>query len=141
GRSSARQSQVDTVDDVFGAAIQATVDVEHPSDSLVHVLRGEAEHVIVEPVSAHGLVPVARNFIKATRVRWARRHYVLGGVVDGVTASEDDRVVIVVELVREEECASKAVVLRAVMPVMFVSRNRVHAKPAVLVLENGESVM
>src|SRR6185295_18547394 len=108
---------------------------------LVHVLSGKAEHVIVEPVSAHGLVPVTGNFIKTTRVRWARRHYVLSGVIDGVTASEDDRVVIIVELVREEVGPREAVIFRPVVSVVFVGRNRVHAKPAVVFLVYGESVV
>src|SRR6185369_3652039 len=99
GGSSARQSQVDAVDDVFGAAIEATVDVEHPGDSLVHVLRREAEHVIVEPVGAHGLVPVTGDLVKTAGVRGTRRHNVRGSRVDGVTTGQDDRIVIIVELV------------------------------------------
>src|SRR6185369_3069117 len=41
GGSSARESQVDAIDNIFGTAIKAAVDIEHPGDSLVHVLRGE----------------------------------------------------------------------------------------------------
>ena len=60
-----------------------------------------------------------------------------GGGVDAVAPGQDDWVVIVVELVREEEGAGKAVVLRPVMSVVFVRRNRVDAEAAVLVLVNG----
>ena len=61
----ARQAQVHAVIDRLIAAIQAAVDVEHGGVALVHVLRGEAEHVIVEPVRAHGLTPVARDIDEA----------------------------------------------------------------------------
>ena len=60
-RRAARQPQVHAVVDRLVAAIERAVDVEHPGIALVHVLRGEAEHVVVEPVRAHGFFPIARN--------------------------------------------------------------------------------
>ena len=49
----------------FIATIERAVDVEHGSVALVHVLRSEAEHVIVEPVRAHGFMPVAGDLVDA----------------------------------------------------------------------------
>src|SRR5206468_2905846 len=43
----ARKPQVHAVVDLLVAPIEAAVEIEHPGVALVHVLRGEAEHVIV----------------------------------------------------------------------------------------------
>ena len=131
-RRAARQPQVDAVVDRLVAAIEAAVDVEHRGVALVHVLRREAEHVIVEPVRAHRLVPVARHFDEAAAAVGRARHDVVGLRVDAVVPGEHDRPVVVVELAREEIRAREAVVLRAVMAVVLVRRDRVAPEAAVL---------
>src|ERR671929_170607 len=67
---------------------QRAVDVVHPGDALVHVLRGEAEHVVVEPVGAHRLVPVARDLGDAAVVIWATAPRIGRVGVDGAEAGD-----------------------------------------------------
>src|SRR6185369_17984320 len=112
------------------------INIEHSSHALVHVLSSEAEHVIMEPVSAHRLVPVTGDLVKTAGIRRTGGARVSRCCIDRVATGEHDWVVIIVKLVREEECASKAVVLRSVMPVVFVRRNRVDSEATVLVLVN-----
>ncbi len=95
----------------------------------------------MEPVSAHGLVPVTRDFHQATGVRGTRRTRVRSSGVDGVAPGEDDWIVVIVELIRKEEGAGKAVVLRSVMAVVFVSGDCMNAETSVLILENGKFVV
>ena len=52
--------------------------------------------------------------------------------IDGSEAAQLDRPVIVIELVREEERAGEAVVLRAVVAVVLMSADGVTAKAVVL---------
>jgi hypothetical protein len=132
-RPATGQLQVHAVVDRLVATVQGAVDVHHPGVALVHVLRGEAEHVVVEPMGAHGLVPVARNIEKAAGIGRPRGAWIRGAGVDGVAPGQDDGVVVVVELIGKEESACKAVVLRSVMSVVFVGRNRVNAETSVLV--------
>ena len=60
------------------------------------------------------------------------RHAIGGAGVDAEVPGEHDRPVVVVELVREEERAGEAVVLRAVVAVVLVRRDGVAAEAAVL---------
>src|SRR5262249_28921927 len=92
----------------------------------------EAEHVIVEPVGAHGLVPVARHLVDATVVRGTTGPRIRRSGVDRPPAGQDHGVVVVVELAGEEERPREAVVLGSVMSVVLVRRDRVPAKAAVL---------
>ena len=96
--------------------------------------------MIVEPVGAHRLVPVTRDLVKTAGIGRTGGAIISRCSIDTVPTREDDGIVIIVKLVREEEGAGKAVVLRSVMSVVFVSRNRVDAEASVLVLVNGESV-
>src|SRR6267143_2346763 len=130
--AAARQAQVHAVVDRLIAAVQGAVDVEHPSHALVHVLRGEAEHVVVEPVRAHRLVPVARDAVGTAGVVRGRCFRVRGRRVDAAEAGENDRPVVIVELVGEEERAGEPVVLRAVVAVVLVRRDGVDPEAAVL---------
>src|SRR5439155_25110837 len=57
---------------------------------------------------------------------------VRGGGVDGSPSRQDDGIVIVVELARVEERPRKAVVLRAVVPVMLVGAQSMDAEAPVL---------
>ena len=70
-----------------------------------------------------------------------RRLEIGGGGVDGVMPGQHDWIVIVVELVREEVCAGEAVVLRSVMAVVLVSRDRMNTEAAVLALLSREPVV
>ena len=131
-RRPARQPQVDTVVDLLVAAIQAAVDVEHRGVALVDVLRGEAEHVVVEPMRAHRLVPVPRHVHESARVRGGARHRIGRAGIHGGVPREHDRPVVVVVLVREEERPGEPVILRPVVPVVLVRGEGVAAETAVL---------
>ena len=137
----ARKPQVHAVVDLLVAPIEAAVEIEHPGVALVHVLRGEAEHVIVEPVRAHRFAPVARDLDEAAAVVGARRPAIGRGRVDRAHARQDDWIVVVVELAGEEEGAGEAVVLRAVVAVVLVRRDRVPPEAAVLPHVRGQSVV
>ena len=79
------------------------------------------EHVVVEPVRAHGLVPVARDLGDAARCRWASP--ALGSVASVLmlTCSPPARWASGSRRTgREEERAGEAVVLRAVVAVVLV---------------------
>ena len=130
----AGQAEVYAVIDCFIATIQGAVEVEHGSVAFVHVLRSEAEHVIMEPVRGHGFMPVAGDPIDSTAVIRAAGFRIRGIHVDAVMTRENDRPVIIIELSREEECAGEAVVLRAVVAVVLVRRNGVASKTTVLAL-------
>src|SRR2546430_3533547 len=128
----AGKSQIHAVIEPLVAAIERAVDVEHPGHALVHVLGGEAEHVIVEPVRAHGLVPVARDFVDAAVGSGAAGPTIGRGGVDVSPPGESDRIVVVVELAGEEEGPREAVILRPVVPVVLVDRDRVPPEAPVL---------
>ena len=85
----------------------------------------------MEPVRAHRLVPVARHVHQAAGVSRRARHRIGRARVHLVMAREHDRPVVVVGLVRKEERAGEAVVLRAVMAVVLVRRDRVASEAVV----------
>src|SRR5439155_20257646 len=107
------------------ATIEGAVDVEHPGHALVDVLGGEAEHVIVEPVAAHGLVPVAGDLDDATVVGGAAGPGIGSGGIDGPAARQDDGIGVVVELAGEEIGSRETAVLGSVVAVVLVVRDRV----------------
>ncbi len=65
-------------------------------------------------------MPVTRDLVDSTRIGRAAGHWVGSVNVDAVMPGQDNRPVIVVELSGEEECAGKAVILRAVVSVVLV---------------------
>ncbi len=81
---------------------------------------------------AHRLVPVAGDERQAAVVVRRARLRIDAVRVVGGAPREHDRPVVVVVLVREEERAGEAVVLRAVVAVVLVGGDRVAAEPAVL---------
>ena len=95
-------------------------------------MRGIAEHVIVEPVAAHGLVPVARNLGVSAAIIGTAGHGIGGIGIDGVVSGQDDGPVIVVELSREKEGAGIAVIFGAMMSVVLVSTDRVTTEATIL---------
>ena len=127
-----RQSEIDAVVDRLVATILCAVQVHRRGQTLVHALGGEAEHVVVEPVAAHCLVPVARNLddaavvIRAAGVGIGRRR------VDRAESGQHHGPVVVVELTGEEESPGEAVVLRPVVGVVLVGRSRVPAESTIL---------
>src|SRR6185437_13641959 len=112
--------------------IESTVNVEHPSHALVYVLRSETEHVVVEPVGGHGFMPVARDLVDPASI--------VGIRIDGVPSRKHNRIVIVIELTGEEISAGEAVILCAVVPVMFVSADGNPPEAAVLGEIGGQLV-
>src|SRR5262249_58169863 len=126
---------------VLVASIQGAIDVKHPEVALAHVLRGEAEHMVVEPVTTHGFAPVSGDFRDAAAAVGTSGPEVGGVRVDGVTPGEDDGPVVIVELAGEKVGARETVVLRTVMAVVFVGRDRVPAKSPVLRDVGGQPVV
>ena len=121
----AGQAQVDAVIKGLIAAVDGAVVVHHRRVALEHVLSRVVEHVVVEPVRAHGLAVVAADLhdpTVAVRIAGARVRRIR---VDGVVPGQDHRPAVVVELAREEERVGVAVALRRVVPVVLVGRDRV----------------
>src|SRR6185437_7480909 len=139
--SAGGQAEVDAVIDAFVTAIKGAVNVEHGSIALVHVLRSEREHVIVEPVRGHGFMPVARDLVTSTCVVRGGSFGIGGGGVDFKNTGQNDRPVIIVELVGEEERAGKAVVFRTVVAIVLVGGNGVPSEAVVLVHISGKPVV
>src|SRR3954470_1759705 len=133
--------EVDAVVDAFVTAIQGAVQVEHSCIALVHVLRGEAEHVIVEPVRRHGLLPVAGELGDAAAPVGAAAARIGRVGVHAAEAGMNDRVMVVVELARVEVSARETVVLGAVMAVVLVRRDGVDAEPGVRPRIRGQLVV
>jgi hypothetical protein len=130
----AGQAQVNAVVNRFVAPIQPAIDVEHPRDALIDILRGETEHVIVEPMRAHGLVPVAGDLVQAAIIRGAGCHGIAGVGVDRFQSRQHDRIVVVVKLAGEEIGASEAVVFCAVMAIVLMRGDRVPPETSISVL-------
>ncbi|MNZ59250.1 hypothetical protein D3C78_772810 [compost metagenome] len=144
----AGQAQVDPVFDRLVATIHGAVVVHHRRIALVDVLRGEIEHVVVEPVGAHGFAPVATDLDAAVvaglearrgivdiqgfaRGAGERRAGILGAGVDAVVTGQLDRPAIVVVLAREEERVGKTVAFRGRVAVMLMGADGVQAKAPV----------
>ena len=124
--------QVDAVVNRLIAAIQRTVEVEHRGVALIHVLGGELEHVVVEPMRTHSFAPVARNLGDAAASVRCPSPDVRRGGVDRRETCQHDRPVIIVELTGEEERPGETVVLRAVVAVVLVGADGMPAEPVVL---------
>ena len=122
----AGQAQVHTVIDRFVAAIEGGVVVHHRRVALVDVLRRVVLHVVMEPVRADGLAPVATDLDDAAvfvRVAGAR----IGGLgVDRVVTREDHRPTVIPVLAREDEGVREAVTFGRVVAVVLVRRDGVH---------------
>src|ERR1700744_1195524 len=86
----------------------------------------------MEPVRAHRLVPVTRNFINAAIVRRSTSTSVGRVLVDAVAPSQNDRVMVVIKLIGEKISAGESVILSTVMSVVFVRGNGMPAKAAIL---------
>ena len=128
----AGQPKVHPVVDCFIAAIKRAVDVGHRGVALVNVLGREAEHMVVEPVSAHRLVPVARDLVNAPAISRAACSRIGGCGVDRPESREHNGPVVVVKLAREEERSGESVVLRPVVCVVRMGRDRVPPEACVL---------
>src|SRR5476651_2843089 len=76
-------------------------------------------------------MPVTGLVDESTAAIRAAGHSVRGIRVDAVQTGEHDWPVIVIELTREEECTGKAVILCAVVAVVFVGGNGVTPKAVV----------
>src|SRR5579862_5422783 len=77
-------------------------------------------------------MPVARNFVDSTVAVGAAGARICSIGVHFKNSSQHDRPVIIVELVRIEECAGKAVILRTVMAVVLVRGDRMPSESIVL---------
>ena len=128
----AGQPQIYAVIHGLVSAIKAAVDVEHGGVAFVHVLRSEAEHVIVEPVGGHGFMPVTRDFVQSAVVSRAAGQRIGGISIEAEVPAQNDWPVIVIELAGEEVSSGEAIVLRSVMAVVLVRGNGVAAEPVVL---------
>ncbi|MNI14241.1 hypothetical protein D3C73_674940 [compost metagenome] len=144
----AGQTQVDAVLQRFVATIHGAVVVHHHRVALVDVLRGEIEHVVMEPVGTHGFTPVATDLDAAVvaglearrgivdiqgfaRGAGERRARILGAGVDGVVTGQLQRPAIVVVLPRKEKRIGKTVAFGGGVAVVFVGTEGVQAKPHV----------
>src|SRR6185295_11027803 len=92
----------------------------------------EAEHVVVEPVGAHGLVPVARDLRDAAVVGGATGPDIGASGVDALVSGQDDGIVIIIELAGVEIGPGETVVFGPVVPVVLVGRDRMPPEAAVL---------
>src|SRR5450432_4822705 len=86
----------------------------------------------MEPVRAHGFVPVARHLVDAAAVGGAAGSDVRAVAVDRVVPGQDDRPVVIVELAGKEKRAREAVVLRAVVAVMLMGGDGIDPEAAVV---------
>src|SRR6185437_12826661 len=109
--------------------------------ALVDVLVRESEHVIVEPVRAHGLVPVAGDLIDAAAVAGSARACIGGSGIDGGKPRQHPWPVVVVELIRPEIGSSEAIVLRAVMSIVFMRGERGSSKAAVILDVSRQAIV
>ncbi|MNZ49124.1 hypothetical protein D3C78_668840 [compost metagenome] len=144
----AGQAQVDAVFDGLVTAIQGAVVVHHRRIAFVDVVGGEIEHVIVEPVGAHGLAPVTADLDAAVLAGFAARiaivdpeglagctrergPWVLGVGVDGVVAGQLHWPAVVVVLAGKEEGIGVAVAFSRVVAIVFVGAEGMQAKAAI----------
>ncbi|MCY1421455.1 hypothetical protein D9M71_371120 [compost metagenome] len=144
----AGQAQVDAVFQGLVAAVQGTVVVHHRRVALVDVVGGEIEHVIVEPVGAHGFAPVTADLDAAVLAglepglaivdpecfplgAGERGPGVLRGGVDGVVAGQLHRPAVVVVLTGEEERVGITVAFGRVMAVVFMGAEGMQTEAAV----------
>ena len=117
--------------ETFAPTVHRAVIVHHRGVALVHVLGRVIDHVIVEPVRALGLAPVAADLDHAAR---AIRHAgAWVGSVDVLTVatSQLHGPAIVVVLAGIKIGASEPVALGGVVAVVFVGRDQVVAKAVV----------
>src|ERR1700760_2325191 len=77
-------------------------------------------------------MPVAGHFVDAPASVRAAGAWISGICVHAEMACQHNGPVIVIKLVREEECPGEAVIFCAVMSVVFVRGNRVTTKAVVL---------
>ena len=128
--------------EAFLATVDTTVIVHHRRVALVDILRGAVDHVIVEPVGAHGLAPVTRDVDGegggiagpglghagegVGNIKHLARRARGGGTwircigIDAVMSGQRHRPAVVVELAREEVGAGKAVTLTRLVTVVLV---------------------
>ena len=130
-RRAAGESEVDAVIDRLVAAIDRAVVVHHRGHALEDVVRGEVEHVIVEPVAAGHLAPVTAHVHDPAVVGGVAGARVRSVGVDGVVPGDDHRPVVVVELAGEVEGARVTIALGCVVPVVFVGRDAMHPEAPV----------
>src|SRR5262249_26988678 len=79
-----------------------------------------------------GLLPVARDFVNAPAVSRAAGSRIGGCGVDGPESRKHNGPVVVVKLAREEKCSRESVVLRPVVCVVLMGRERVPPEACVL---------
>ncbi len=144
----------------FVAAIETAVVVHHRGVALVNILGSVIEHVIVEPVRAHDLAPVAGN-IDVT-LGWtgklalltlhayhhdlalltgSRRPRVGRIGVDGVMTGEHHRPVVIVELARQEERRRVPIALSGIVTVVLMGADKVAAESTVGIVGNRQHVV
>ena len=135
------KAQVDPIVQGLVASVKGRVVVHHCRVALVDVLGGEIEHVVVEPVGAHGLAEVAGDIDDATVAVRAARAGIRSVRVDRVVPRQQHRPAIVIELTREEEGVGVPIALSRVVPVVFVGRNCVRTKAPVGGDVDGQGVV
>ena len=97
------------------ASIKVVVEVVHPHQTLVDVLRCEIEHMVVIPERAHRLVDVTAL-----------------GYVCGIHSGEDVRVVLIVELAAIPEVAREAVAFGGRMAIVQVCGHLIFSEATVV---------
>ncbi len=155
------QPQVYAVVDGLVAAIQGAVVVHHRGVALVNILGSVIEHVIVEPVRAHGLAPVTGDLdIPLGRTRNRHLPPLLGDKhnLEGFTGSRRTRIcrigiyrvvprqhhgpVVVIKLAWQKERLRVAVALGRVVAIVLVGRDEMVTKaPVVRELDRQRIVM
>ncbi len=137
----AGQAQVDAIIQGLVAAVDGRVVVHHRGVALVDILRSEIEHVVVEPVGAHGFAEVARDVDDAAVAIGIAGARIGGACVDGVVARESHGPAIVVELAGEEEGVGVAIALGRCVAVVLVGREGVSPKTTVGRDVDGQTVV
>src|SRR6266496_5333540 len=139
--TAAGQPEIHAVIDRLVTTIQTAVDVERALYAFVHILGGKAEHVVVKPVVAHGLVPVAGHLGETPTVVGAGGPGVRGIGVDAAEASQHNRIVIIIKLAGKEKSAREPVVFGPVVPVVLMGRDGVPTEAPVLRDVDGKLVV
>ena len=131
------------------ATIKRTVVVHHRFIALVDIRRCEIEHMVMEPVCAHGFSPVTANLnatvlitLLPTRRFVVHIQRLTGNTrccstwlicrgINAVMTRKRYRPAIIVELTRIEKCTGHTVTFCRIMTIVFVGSNGVHTKPSV----------
>ena len=104
----------------LSAPVDRAVDIHHRRHALVDILGGVVLHVVVEPLAAHRLAPVAPDLDDTAFAVWITGANVGGVRVDRVVTGQDQRPAIVIELAGKEKGCGVAIAFGRVMAVVMM---------------------